>query len=38
MNMKWNEQGHGSKSYLKSMLNRLKVMRGLTFIYAILDT
>jgi hypothetical protein len=38
MNMKWKEQGHGSRSYLKPMLNRLKVMKGLTFIYAILET
>ncbi len=38
MNMKWNEQGHGSRSYLKPMLNRQKIMKGLTFIYAILET
>jgi hypothetical protein len=38
MNMKWNEQGHGSRSYLKPMLNKLKVMGDLTFIYAILET
>jgi len=38
MNIKWNEQGHGLKSYLKPMLNKLKVMKGLTFIYAILKT
>jgi hypothetical protein len=37
MNMKWNE-GHGWRFYLKPMLNRLNVTRGLTFIYAISET
>ncbi len=38
MNMKLKEQGHGSRSYLKPMSNRQKIMKGLTFIYAILET
>jgi hypothetical protein len=33
MNMKWNEQNFGAKSYLKPMLSKLKVMGGLIYIY-----
>jgi hypothetical protein len=29
----WNEQNFGAKSYLKLMLNKLKVMEGLIYIY-----
>jgi len=31
MNIKWNKQGYGAKSYLKLMLNKLKVMRVFYF-------
>ncbi len=37
-NMKWNEQGYGPRSYFKLMLNKLKVMGELTFIYISLGT
>jgi len=38
MNMKWNEQGYGARSYFKLMLNKLKVMGGFTFVYIPLGT
>jgi hypothetical protein len=38
MNMKRTWQGYGARSCLKLMLNRLKEMKGLTFIYIPLGT
>ncbi len=33
MNKKRSGQGYGARSYIRLVLNRLKVMRGPTFIY-----
>jgi hypothetical protein len=33
MNMKRSEQGYDAKTYFKLVLNKLKVMRGFTFVY-----
>jgi hypothetical protein len=33
MNKKRRRQSYGARSYIKLMLNKLKVVRGLTFIY-----
>ncbi len=33
MNKKGTRQGYGARSYIRLVLNRLKVMRGLTSIY-----
>jgi len=38
MNMKRTWQGYGARSCLKLMLNKLKEMRGPTFIYTPLGT
>jgi hypothetical protein len=38
MNMKWTWQGYGARLCLKLMLNKLKEMRGPTFIYTPFET